>query len=64
MVVDEDDRRRRQFERPPDHLARIDRRMVDGARALDLVGDQAVLLVEEQDAEDLARSRTPSTVRQ
>ncbi len=48
MVVDEHDRRRRQFERAADHLARIDRRVIDGARALHLVGDQAVLLVEEQ----------------
>ena len=35
-------------------LARIDRRVVDGAGLLHLVGDQRVLLVEEQDAELLA----------
>ena len=35
-------------------LARIDRRVVDRAGLLHLVGDQRVLLVEEQDAELLA----------
>src|SRR5260370_41301422 len=34
-----------------DDLARIDRRVVDGAALLDLVGDQHVLAVEEEDAE-------------
>ena len=33
------------------HLARVDRRVVDGADALHLVGDELVLLVEEKDAE-------------
>ena len=41
----------RQFERALDHLARIDRRVVDGAGLLQLVGDELVALVEEQDAE-------------
>ena len=54
MVVDQDDGRRGQFQRPPDHLARIDGRVVDGSRLLHLVGDQHVLPVEEQDAELLA----------
>ena len=38
-----------------DHLARIDRRVVDRSRALHLVGDEGVLLVEEENAELLAR---------
>ena len=38
-------------ERALHHLARIDRRVVDGAALLHLVGDQHVLAVEEQDAE-------------
>jgi hypothetical protein len=33
------------------HFARIDRRVVDRALLLHLVGDQLVLLVEEEDAE-------------
>ena len=48
------DRGRGEFQRALDHLARIDRRMVDRADALRFVGDQAVLLVEEQDPEFLA----------
>ena len=54
MVVDQDDRGRGEFQRPPDDFARIDGRVVDGSGLLDLVGDQRVLLVEEQDAELLA----------
>lgn len=46
VIVNKHDRRRRQFQRAAHHLARIDRGVVDGARALNLVGDQAVLLVE------------------
>ena len=53
--MDEDDRGRRELERPLDHLARIDRRVVDRADLLHLVGDQHVLLVEEEDAELLDR---------
>ena len=59
MVVDQDHRGRRQLERALDHLARIDRRVVDGAGLLDLVGDQRVLLVEEEDAELLAARQRP-----
>ena len=54
VVVHEDDRRGRQLQRPLDHLAHIDRRVIDGALLLHLVGDQLVPLVEEQDAELLA----------
>jgi len=51
VVVHEDQRRCRQFERTLDDLARIDRRVVDRALLLHLVGDDLVLLVEKQDAE-------------
>ncbi len=54
MVVDQDDGARGEFERSFHHLAWIDRRVIDGAGLLHLVGDQAVLLVEEQDTELLA----------
>jgi hypothetical protein len=49
--MDQHDRGRGEFERALDHFARIDRRVVDGAGLLDLIGDQLVALVEEQDAE-------------
>ncbi len=42
MIVHQDDGGRRKLERPLDHLARIDRRMVDGADLLQFVGDQLV----------------------
>ena len=51
MVVHQHDGGGREFERPLDHLARIDRRVVHGASLLHLVGDQRVALVEEQHAE-------------
>ena len=44
-------RGRRMLQRALDDLARIDRRVVDGALLLHLVGDQPVLLVEKEDAE-------------
>ena len=49
MVVDEDDRRGREFERTAHHFARIDRRVIDSAGALTFVGDQSVALVEKED---------------
>ena len=51
MVVHENDGGRRKLQRAPHHFAGIDRRMVDSPRLLHLVGDQRVLLVEEQDAD-------------
>ena len=54
MVVHEDDGGRGKLERAADHLARIDRRVVDRAGLLHLVGEELVLLVEEEDAELLA----------
>jgi len=55
MIVNQDDRRRRQLQRPLDDLARIDGRVVDGAARLLLVGDERVLAVEEQHAERFVR---------
>jgi hypothetical protein len=54
MVVDQYNRGGGEFEGALDHLARIDRRMIDGTRLLHLVGDKGILLVEEQHAELLA----------
>ena len=51
MVVHQDDRSGRELERALDHLARIDRRVIDGADLLQFVGDQLVALVEEQNSE-------------
>ena len=51
MIVHQYDGRGRQLERPLDHFAHIDRRVVDRAGLLHLVGDDLVALVEEQDAE-------------
>src|SRR3954453_7136774 len=50
MVVHQDQRGRGQFQRALDHLARIDRGVIDGAGLLHLVGDELVALVEEQQA--------------
>ena len=51
MVVDQHDGRSAQLERALDDLAGVDGRMVYGAFLLNLVGNQLVLLVEEEDAE-------------
>jgi len=45
-----------QHQRPLDHLARIDRDMVDRAGREKLIGDDAVLAVEIEDVEALDRS--------
>ena len=45
------DGRRRQLQRSFDHFTHIDRRVIDRAGLLHLVGDDLVALVEEQDAE-------------
>src|SRR6266852_988549 len=50
LIVDQDDSGRGQFQRPFDHFTWIDRRMIDRADLLDLVGDELVALVEKQDA--------------
>ena len=55
VVVGEDHRAGVQFQGAPHHLPGIDRGMVDGAVAHPLIGDQPVLLVEEQHPELLAR---------
>ena len=51
MVVHQDQRCGPEFERAAHDLARIDRRVIDRANALHLVGDELVLLIEEEDAE-------------
>ena len=51
VVMREDQGGSAEFERALDHLARIDRGVVDGAALLHFVGDQPVFLVEEQYAE-------------
>src|SRR5260370_31498473 len=53
MVVDQDHGGGGEFERALDHLARIDRGVIDGAGLMLLVGDQGGTLVEEQNSEVL-----------
>ena len=49
----QNDRRGAKFECPPHDLARVNRGMIDGANALNLIGDEMVLLVEKEHAEFL-----------
>ena len=63
MIVHQDQRGSRQFERALDHFARIDRRVIDGADLLQFVGDELVALVEKQHAE-LLLSANAMAVRQ
>src|SRR3954469_11048871 len=51
VVVHQDDRGRGELEGALDHLAWIDRSVVDRALLLHLVGDELIALVEKQDAE-------------
>ena len=51
VVVHQDDGGGRQLQRALDDLAHIDRRVVDGAFLLHFVGDDAVALVEKQNAD-------------
>jgi hypothetical protein len=53
MVVHQNDGGGGELERALDHLARIDRGVIDGAGLMLLVGDEVVALVEEQNAEVL-----------
>ena len=46
MIVHEDQGRGGQLQRAFDHLARINRRVIDGADLLDLIEDQLIPLVE------------------
>src|SRR5919106_2109955 len=55
VVVDEDDRRRAGLDHAPDHLARVERGVIDRAAMQGLVLDQGVLAVEEQDPGRLDR---------
>ena len=51
MIMHQDDRSRGELECALDHLARIDRRVVDSAGPLHLVGDDGIALVEKENAE-------------
>ena len=51
VIVDQDDGRCPELQRTLDDLTRINRRMVDSPLLLKIVGNQPVLLVEEEDAE-------------
>ena len=53
VVVDQDQGAGVQHQSPLDHLARIDRDMVDRAGREKLIGDDAVLAVEIEDVETL-----------
>ena len=67
MVVHQDDRGGAQLQRPLDHFARIDGRVIDGAAILHLVGDQMIFAVQEEDAEFLvlrARHRRRAIIEQ
>ena len=50
ISVDQDQCRAADVERPPDHLARIERSVVDSSRLLQFVGDELVLTVEKENA--------------
>jgi hypothetical protein len=49
VIVHQDQRRGAKLQRPFDHLAGIDRRVIDRAALLLLVGDQRILAVEEEE---------------
>ena len=53
VVVHQDDRGGGELERALDHLARINRGVVDGAGLMLFVSDQVVTLIEKQNAEVL-----------
>ena len=50
MVVGQNDGGGGKLQRPLHHLAGIDRRVINGAFLLHLIGDELVFLVEKQDA--------------
>lgn len=54
VIMDEDDRRRGEFEGAAHDFTRINRRVIDRAATLHLIGDRAIALVEEKNAEFLA----------
>ena len=53
MIVHQDHGRGRELERALEHLARIDRGVIDGAGLMLLVGDELVCFIEKQDAKML-----------
>ena len=59
VVVHQDDRGGGEFERALDHLARIDRRVVDGAGLLHLVGDELRCACRETECGTAPCRRTP-----
>ena len=63
VVVDEDDGGRGKLQRAADHLARIDRRVVDRAGLLHLVGDQRFFLSRKR-MRNCSRSSKAMAVRQ
>ena len=63
MVVHQHQRRGPELQRPPHDLARIDRRVVDCAAALHLVGPQHAAIVEEQMRNCSMRSRASTADR-
>ena len=50
VIMDKDQRRGAQFQRPAQDLARVDRDMIDRAAPLRLIRDQDILAIEEEDA--------------
>ena len=59
MVVDHDHRAGAQLQGAFDHLARINRGVIDGPALLNLVGNKFVAVIEEQDPELFGLSRGP-----
>src|SRR5690606_25191539 len=51
VVVDEDDRGRAKLKRALDYFTRINGGVIDRAGLLHLIGDQVILVVEEEEAE-------------
>jgi len=64
VVVDQDQGAGVQHQRPLDHLARIDRDMIDRASREKLIADDAVLAVEVEDVEALDRAADGKRVMQ
>ena len=54
VIVHQNNRRSRKFERPFDHFARINRRVVHRSDLLRFVGDELITLVEKEDAKFFA----------
>jgi hypothetical protein len=57
--VHQNDSGRGQFQRSFENFTRIDRRMIDRADLLDLVGDKLIAFIEKQDAKLLPLGKYP-----